>query len=355
MANIHLRNASAQQTVWFSVRGTYPYPMDWSTAVPSAYIGPASGPLDVKFDGSPVVLSLFRSNDGTPPFCTYPVQDGGSVVVNADPAAAAVSVNNVPVTLRRDQRSLSGQEQQKFLSALRALNFPPPRISPDKVSRFGAIVDVHAEMVHDMHGYMGPYGVQRFLPWHRIYLLQLEQALQSIDPTLALPYWDWTADRRIPDWIAQEKPLVLGSPPIQVVREPDDPALLPTPAQIEQVLSNTDFTAFTSQSPVVTYGAGLEGIHNGVHRWFIPHAPAVPSATMNDVPIASADPIFWMHHANLDRLWTIWQFRNPTKTPSLPVGEKDDMQQDASVMDPWLDYSELRTRVSMDLNYAYDH
>lgn len=33
-----------------------------------------------------------------------------------------------------------------------------------------------------------------FLPWHREYVLQFEQLLQRFEPSLALPYWDWTED-----------------------------------------------------------------------------------------------------------------------------------------------------------------
>lgn len=33
-----------------------------------------------------------------------------------------------------------------------------------------------------------------FLPWHREFLLQLEDDLQAIDPSVTIPYWDWAAD-----------------------------------------------------------------------------------------------------------------------------------------------------------------
>jgi hypothetical protein len=184
--------------------------------------------LEIRLDeANPIVLSLFRSANGAAPFCTYPAADESAIVVNADSPAAAVSVNNVPVTIRRDQRTLSSTERQSFLAALDRLNLQPPRKGP-KTSLYGDIVGVHAEMVHDMHGNMGPYGVQRFLPWHRIYLLQLEQALQKFDPTVSIPYWDWTVDRNIPDWIAPYTPWVRASPEgIQVVRKPGDPAQIP--------------------------------------------------------------------------------------------------------------------------------
>jgi tyrosinase len=43
----------------------------------------------------------------------------------------------------------------------------------------------------------------------------------------------------------------------------------------------------------------LEGIHNGVHGWV--------GGAMATVPVAAYDPIFWAHHAMVDRLWYLWQ------------------------------------------------
>ena len=42
-----------------------------------------------------------------------------------------------------------------------------------------------------------------FLPWHRAYLWHLEQALQDLVAGVALPWWDWTRDRRIPTAYAE--------------------------------------------------------------------------------------------------------------------------------------------------------
>ena len=56
------------------------------------------------------------------------------------------------------------------------------------------------------------------------------------------------------------------------------------------------------------YGSG--NIHNRVHRWV--GGNMVSAASPND-------PIFWLHHANIDRLWVTWQRQHPG-SPYLPNG-----------------------------------
>jgi tyrosinase len=50
-----------------------------------------------------------------------------------------------------------------------------------------------------------------------------------------------------------------------------------------------DYTQFTSQ---------LEGYHNVVHGWV--------GGIMNNIIYSPSDPVFWMHHAMIDRLWSLW-------------------------------------------------
>ncbi|HET9183977.1 MAG TPA: tyrosinase family protein [Candidatus Angelobacter sp.] len=44
-------------------------------------------------------------------------------------------------------------------------------------------------LIHQNHC---QHGWERFLPWHRIYLYEFEQALQDRCPGVTIPYWDWT-------------------------------------------------------------------------------------------------------------------------------------------------------------------
>ncbi|HJQ27139.1 MAG TPA: tyrosinase family protein [Blastocatellia bacterium] len=44
-------------------------------------------------------------------------------------------------------------------------------------------------LIHQNHC---QHGWERFLPWHRVYLYEFEQALQDVCPGVTMPYWDWT-------------------------------------------------------------------------------------------------------------------------------------------------------------------
>jgi tyrosinase len=50
-------------------------------------------------------------------------------------------------------------------------------------------------LIHQNHC---QHGWERFLPWHRIYLYEFEQALQDRCPDVSLPYWDWIMPQYCP-------------------------------------------------------------------------------------------------------------------------------------------------------------
>ena len=61
--------------------------------------------------------------------------------------------------------------------------------------------------------------------------------------------------------------------------------------------------------------------HNRGHGWI--------GGDMGNPMISPNDPIFWMHHAQIDRIWSVWQTRNP--------GEKPFLDSDEKKLDPWED------------------
>jgi tyrosinase len=335
-------NRSATNTLFYTVIEGY----DGPNYPPAAQIAPGGQQVV----GGAAGIYLYRVPPATPD--PYPfwvglladLNDTGVFEINITNTGEEVKVNGDVIYARPNQALLTQAQQQAYINAIQTLN---------NSGEYGKLVAIHSEMIHDMHGNMGPFGVQRFLPWHRIYLSKFEQALQSVDPTVRIPYWDWTVNPQIPSWLRGFQPLVNmpdGSS-IQVVRNPASPPppfgkTLPTPQNITAVLNNNNFTPFTSKNPVIPrYGGGLEGIHNSVHDWFY-------QSTMNTVPIASADPIFWMHHAQIDRIWWIWNSLNADSLPFLPDGMSDDSGLPGNIMDPW-DNTVQNTSNTFLLGYTY--
>ncbi|KAJ0302498.1 hypothetical protein COL516b_007033 [Colletotrichum fioriniae] len=84
--------------------------------------------------------------------------------------------------------------------------------------------------------------------------------------------------------------------------------------------SYTDFGAVSNnkafgnkKDPQFENWGSIEDAHNAVHVYI--------GGYMGDVRIAAFDPIFWLHHANIDRIFAIWQACNPGKyvTPQYPT------------------------------------
>ena len=223
--------------------------------------------------------------------------------------------------VRKDQAFLSESEQQLYKTSIQAA------IDNGVYDQY---VAYHADMRHRMHSMSGPVGTQRFLSWHRAFLIKMEEILRGFSPDLALPYWNWIAERDIPGWMKQFLPTGEQKPngvPIIVTRNPgvDDPNL-PTQTEVDAILKADNYLNFTSELE--------DGPHNQVHRWV--------GGTMDDIMWSPADPIFWMHHAQIDRIWSIWQQSNPSLGPTLTG-------QDA-ILDPWND---LTADAVQKINYAY--
>ncbi|KAJ5200889.1 hypothetical protein N7449_005692 [Penicillium cf. viridicatum] len=73
-----------------------------------------------------------------------------------------------------------------------------------------------------------------------------------------------------------------------------------------------DYTTFASTNPTskdqnVDEDLNIEYIHNNIHGW------TGSAGHMGNVPVASFDPLFFLHHCNIDRLFAIWQALNPDK------------------------------------------
>ena len=219
--------------------------------------------------------------------------------------------------VRKNQSDMIGEEQGAFKNAVNKLI---------DNGIYDALVAHHLNMKHKMHGH------EHFLPWHRVYLVRFEEALQGIDKDLFVPYWRWSTDRQIPDWISDFLPQNIPLPDgdsISVERKASREDELPDKLNVNDILQEDIWLTFSQR---LEYEP-----HNQVHRWV--------GGTMNTMS-SPADPMFWMHHAEIDRIWAIWQSSHPDSKPNL--SGKD------AILDPWEQYKAEDVLGTENLGYKYD-
>jgi tyrosinase len=237
--------------------------------------------------------------------------------------------NNPPssanLRVRRNVLSLSKTDIRRLTSAFDTLK-------RDQI--YDTFVERHFNAMEVAH--QGPF----FLPWHRKFVEEMEAALLAIDPSIkALPYWPWekssgqgslwTASAFGPDGDPRNNGIVKTGPfadwqaLIYVVNDEGEGSLkprqtkglvrrlgrgvsrLPTQKHVDSLYKirrydsapwNTQAISFRNQCEG-WYGPGL---HNLVHIWVGGDMTAATSPN---------DPIFFLHHANIDRIWWNWQQR----------------------------------------------
>jgi hypothetical protein len=151
----------------------------------------------------------------------------------------------------------------------------------------------------------------QFLPWHRMFLHYFEQVLQVAagDPNLRLPYWDSGASPALPVAFTSavyvdENGKVRANP----LRVEQRRARLNIGGTIDPAITST--ASAMAQSSFGKFSEILEEtIHDGVHCAV--GVSLCPSGYMGSVPASALDPIFYLHHANIDRLYECWLRAGP--------------------------------------------
>ena len=150
------------------------------------------------------------------------------------------------------------------------------------------------------------HGNLQFLAWHRMYLKYMERVMRktSGDPNFTLPYWDYYDDVTAGGDILLPK-VVRNGASAWMIDKFRTPGLNASTTPIdkdtgsaEQAFDFNDFSNFSQTIEGQPHGA----MHCGT-GW------DCQSPDIGRVPMAGWDPVFYMHHANIDRLWQCWMVR----------------------------------------------
>ena len=211
---------------------------------------------------------------------------------------------------RKEIRDMTDEEWDTFANAVNALKSTPSRANP-AINQYEDLARIHTEFVVEAHG--GSY----FLPWHRMFILLFENLLREVNPSIAIPYWNWAVDAddpaMSPIWNRAGGSSAAGQP-----------GCIPwgsfanwqTDHQIAHCVRR-GFNAFQSGSifrfdnwltiqaligrdvPFARFAAALEASNGSPHVGI--------GGDMSVLGTAPNDPMFFFHHAFVDIIYQKWQ------------------------------------------------
>jgi hypothetical protein len=238
--------------------------------------------------------------------------------------------------IRQSVSNLTTLQKSLFILGCQKMRSTPAAPSYlGETNVYDYFVKLHAlGMEHKIHG------SPKFLPFHRQMILVFEAVMGNMldAPNYALPYWDWAADTATsPDWRQypifasdfmgpEGNPVKVGpfsgwnAGDLSLIRNfGTDNLKLPSLDDVAQTLAVGPYDGEpwdTTVPRAASFRNTVEGwswpdelgMHNLVHTWV--GGSSKRPGTMTDPMTAPYDPIFFLHHANIDRLWLQWQRQN---------------------------------------------
>ena len=175
------------------------------------------------------------------------------------------------------------------------------------------------QMWDTCQGHFAASGEPYFCPWHRMYLCFFEAIIRKVlnDTTFSLPYWNYSVAAGYPlpsEFRMQNDPLwgPLFRPNRRAVVNNGQPIFtnIGVAGDLNPQSALNQVNYLPTGNAVPGFNRALDqGVHGNVHV-FVGNAQG-----MGQVPWAANDPIFWMHHCNIDRIWASWNnsgHANPT-------------------------------------------
>lgn len=183
------------------------------------------------------------------------------------------------------------------------------------------------DLLTNTYGNQCQHGSWYFLPWHRAYLFAFESIVAAKVKELtgdewALPYWNYLdagnpQARRVPDaFLAETLPNGDPNPLRKYPRRAGFSEIPSGPNRSFSLAAMEENDFLVGNDGTIGFGGGITGDfvqfggwtgdlelnpHNTVHGMV-----GGDSGFMGNALLAGLDPIFWLHHCNVDRLWEAW-------------------------------------------------
>lgn len=266
--------------------------------------------------------------------------------------------------IRKEWRALSSRERIEWIAAVNCLATLPhdesltPMVKPNDIvgvnvsgSYYDDIVYVHMDMNHRIH-FTG-----LFLPWHRWYVQMYENALKDkCGYKGTSPYWNWASDSSnvkmstifdpdpkggLGEWglPSQDVHVQDGGFGVYTTFRLSYPSyhtlrrnftiqpFIGLPLQFfpdQELLANSSFTPEVVHDLVYGHAGDFKGFQMGFESFTGAHGSVhlilggdlggiCPSDSTDCQPgptFSANEPIFWLHHAMVDKVWYDWQNAN---------------------------------------------
>jgi hypothetical protein len=219
---------------------------------------------------------------------------------------------------------MSDSDRNRYFNAVRAVN------SGSKPTEWDKFAQIHVKYFNDIHR------KPMFEAWHRKYLAELEKKLRKVDSRVRIPYWDWSQyyENRDQDpiwgWFGKEgssdgEHCIRGGEfrdfKVFYGNNMDDrgreKCLTRSPTINPIIGCAKDYInqyIIDEKDPETSWKNLEYNCHDPVHS-------AIGEGFSSF--ISTNDPLFYSHHANVDRIWYVKQMRYPNQYDSFAQSIND--------------------------------
>lgn len=297
-----------------------------------------------------------------------------AITIVAFNSAAQSSDSDKQILVRKNVKALSAEEKTDFVNAILRLKTAPSPEGDEVGNWYDHFVAAHLRKLvcytdEPGQGGFGHYGAD-LLTWHREYMREFEAALSTVmGKPIAIPYWDWTDPESVEIVFADDFMGPAGDPEnnyyvtsgpfkqgewrinvkgfestnpgqfdhlVRAIGTMEGMTELPSPDEVQQALlrpeydvapwgvaanMDTSFRSFVdgmlSASGTTCDGGAISVLdvtatllHGTVHMWVGGVTEEGHPGSLSDTVTSPNDPVFWLHHANIDRIAETWWAAN---------------------------------------------